>query len=199
MVQIPRHKVFVSFHHEDQEYKDYFVQMLEGSIVDKSVEDGDIDDTNLPTETIRQKIRDDFIADATVTVVLIGPYTWQRKHVDWEIGSSLRATSKNPRCGLLGILLPTHPNNWIALINSGPSIPPPHPEMVDWRPELIPPRLADNCDKYDDSYARLYRWTEDIALIRHWIHRAFQRRAGTPPNNSRPQFKQNRSGSCWRD
>ena len=29
MVQIPRHKVFVSFHHEDQEYKDYFVQRLE--------------------------------------------------------------------------------------------------------------------------------------------------------------------------
>ena len=70
--------------------------MMEGDIVDRSVEDGDIDDTNLSTETIRQKIRDDFIADATVTVVLIGPCTWQRKHVDWEIGSSLRATQRTP-------------------------------------------------------------------------------------------------------
>ena len=62
------------------------------------------------TETIRQQIRDNFIRDATVTVVLIGPCTWQRKHVDWEIGSSLRKTKRNSRCGLLGILLPNHPN-----------------------------------------------------------------------------------------
>ena len=53
--------------------------------------DGDIDDS-LATDTIRQRIRDNFIRDATVTVVLIGPCTWQRKYVDWEIGSSLRAT-----------------------------------------------------------------------------------------------------------
>ena len=84
--------------------------MMGDDIVDKSVEDGDIDDDNLATETIRQKIRDDFIADATVTVVLIGPCSWQRKHVDWEIGSSLRDTKKNSRCGLLGILLPNHPD-----------------------------------------------------------------------------------------
>ncbi len=110
MPQTPRHKVFISFHHEDQKYKDRFVRMMEGNVVDKSVEDGDIDDQNMKTTTIRQKIRDEFIADATVTVVLIGPCTWQRKHVDWEIGSSLRKTKKNPRCGLLGILLPNHPD-----------------------------------------------------------------------------------------
>ena len=83
----PRHKVFISFHHEDQFYKDRFAQIMEYDIVDKSVEDGDIDD-NLMVETIRQKIRDDFIADATVTVVLIGTTTWQRKHVDWEIADT---------------------------------------------------------------------------------------------------------------
>ena len=107
--QPPRHKVFVSFHHDDQKYKDWFVTVMKGDIVDKSVEDGDIDD-RIKVETIRQKIRDDFIADATVTIVLIGPCTWQRKHVDWEIGSSLRDTKLNSRCGLLGILLPNHPD-----------------------------------------------------------------------------------------
>ena len=105
MAQTKRHKVFISYHVDDQEDKDRFAQMMENDIVDKSVKDDDIDDTNLKVETIRQKIRDDYIADATVTVVLIGPCTWQRKHVDWEIGSSLRDTKKNPRCGLLGILL----------------------------------------------------------------------------------------------
>ena len=98
-----RHKVFISFHHDDQRYKDRFVDMMDGHIVDESVHDEDIDDDNLRTETIRQKIRDDFIADATVTVVLVGACTWQRKHVDWEIGSSLRNTKRNSRCGLLGI------------------------------------------------------------------------------------------------
>lgn len=107
MNQVPKHKVFVSFHHQDQGYKDLFTQIMGDDIVDKSVEDGDINDSNVPTNTIRQQIRDEFIRDATVTVVLIGPCTWQRKHVDWEVGSSLRRTRRNSRCGLLGILLPT--------------------------------------------------------------------------------------------
>ena len=177
MPQAPRHKVFISFHHDDQKYKDRFVQMMEGDVVDKSVEDGDIDDQN-KTETIRRRIRDDFIADATVTVVLIGPCTWQRKHVDWEIGSSLRDTEKNPRCGLLGILLPNHPNFGSKT-----------------NPRLIPPRLADNRTR-NDSYALISDWNGQTVNIRNWIHRAFQRRDGTPPNNSREQFSRNRSGNC---
>ena len=205
--QPPRHKVFVSFHHDDQKYKDWFVTVMKDDIVDKSVEDGDIDDLNIKTETIRQKIRDDFIADATVTVVLIGPCTWQRKHVDWEIGSSLRDTKLNSRCGLLGIWLPNHPDFGRKKYN----------------PRLIPPRLADNC-KGSDSFACIYDWPEEINArdleflkcgivpdkirrfedkIRNWIHRAFERRLKMPPpDNNRPQFGRNRPGSCsagWKD
>lgn len=186
MPQTKRHKVFISFHHdEDQGYKERFVKMMEGNVVDKSVGDGDIDDQNRKTATVRQKIRDDFIADATVTVVLIGPCTWKRKHVDWEIGSSLRKTKKNPRCGLLGILLPKHSDF----------------KKEEYDPHLIPPRLADNCDG-DDPYACLYDWSNQAGDIRRWIHRAFQRRDGTPPNNSREQFGRNRKGKCskgWQD
>lgn len=188
-----RHKVFVSFHHNnvDQAYKNLFVGMMEDNVVDKSVEDGDIDDAKLKAETIRQKIRDDFISDATVTVVLVGPCTWQRKHVDWEIGSSLRHTEKNARCGLLGILLPNHPNYSTNQFN----------------PRLIPPRLADNCTGFD-PYAIVYRWPvidrwsyawridQAASVIRAWIHRAFQRRKGALPRNSRQHFRKNRSGIC---
>jgi len=181
MNAIPKHKTFVSFHHEDQGYKSKFVDMMEGDIVDKSVEDGDIDNTWLATETIRQKIRDEFIRDATVTVVLIGPCTWQRKHVDWEIGSSLRDTRLNSRCGLLGILLPNHANYGTAKHN----------------PSLIPPRLADNCGG-QDPFARICDWSDDPESVGNWIHRAFSRRNGTPPNNSRQQFARNRSGECRR-
>ena len=186
MNDVPRHKVFISFHHEDQPYKDDLVEILEDHIVDKSVEDGDIDD-NLQTNTIRQKIRDEFIRDASVTIVLVGPCTWQRKHVDWEIGSSLRDTKKNSRCGLLGILLPNHYDHG----------------KQKYRCKLIPPRLADNCNG-DDPFALMYDWpgTWRAYNIRKWIHTAFKRKGGIPPDNSRHQFRRNRSGSCadgWSD
>lgn len=173
-----KHKVFISFHHDDQMYKDRFVDMMEGHIVDESVHDEDIDDDNLRTETIRQKIRDDFIADATVTVVLVGACTWQRKHVDWEIGSSLRNTKRNSRCGLLGILLPTHPDY----------------DEDKYNERLVPPRLANNCGK--NSYARMYYWSESPSKVQGWIHSAFLRRNKIDPHNSLPQFKKNRSGDC---
>lgn len=179
MTQVPRHKVFISYHVDDKKHKDNFARIMEYHFVDKSVKDEDIEDTNLKVETIRQKIRDDFIADATVTVVLIGPCTWQRKHVDWEIGSSLRDTKKNPRCGLLGILLPNHPSF------GGKS----------YAPRLIPPKLADNCNG-NAPYASIYNWTSSPSSIRRWIHAAFQRRDGTSPDNSRDQYRNNRSGDC---
>ena len=177
MPQRPRHKVFISYHNKDQHYKDWFLRQMSGDIVDKSVGDGDIDDRNIKTATIRQKIRDEFIADATVTIVLIGPETYARKHVDWEISSSLRKTKKNSRCGLVGILLPNHPD-----YNK------PKP-----RESLIPPRLIANF-KGNDPYAQIYRWPKNnrITPIRQWVEEAFQRRDGTPPNNALKPFARNR-------
>ena len=153
-------------------------------IVDKSIEDGDIGD-GLALDTIRRKIRDEFIADATVTVVLIGKCTWQRKHVDWEIGSSLRDTDYNPRCGLIGVLLPTHLD-----YNTG-----------SYTPSRIPPRLADNCSG-TNSYALICNWTEKMEDIQNLIHKAFKKRYDVNPDNKRVQFGKNRSGSCsdgWTD
>ena len=157
---IPRHKVFISYHDEDREHKDRFVRNMGDSIIDESVQVDDIDDINLQVE-VRRRIRDYYVADATVTVVLIGPCTWQRKHVDWEIGSSLRDTKNNSRCGLLGLLLPHH-------LDYG---------KKSFRPQLVPPRLADNCNG-DDSFASIYdmpgSWIE--SSVRRWVHEAFLRR-----------------------
>ena len=183
MNQTPRHRVFVSYHHEDQAYKDWFVREMGDDIVDESIEEGDIDDDNLATETIRQYVRDGFIRDATVTVVLIGPCTWQRKHVDWEIGSSLRKTKLNSRCGMLGILLPNHPDYG----------------KQQYGLRSVPPRLVDNVTG-EDPYAIVYTWPSNHQLsgIRDWIHTAFERRDGTPPNNGRDQYRNNRGGDCSR-
>ena len=180
---VPRHRIFISYYDEDRKYKDRFVRTMGDKIIDRSVQVGNIVDDNLLVETIRQTIRDEYIADATVTVVLIGPCTWQRKHVDWEIGSSLRDTNNNSRCGLVGILLPHHPDY----------------DKDTFNPNLIPPRLADNCNG-DDSFASIYDYPKRqvSATIKRWIHEAFVRRRGTPPDNSRIQYGRNRSGPCAR-
>ena len=182
---VPRHKVFISYYDDknDRRYKDRFVDMMKGYIVDKSVHDDDIDDVNLSIETIRQRIRDNFISDATVTVVLIGSCTWQRKHVDWEISASLIERPNNPRCGLLGLILPNHPDF----------------RMEPFNPHLIPPRLADN-HSGAAPYALIHNWTgnpNEANKIRRWIDEAFRRRNRTPyPNNNRQQFRNNRRSDC---
>lgn len=175
-----RHKVFISFHSADLDYKIRFEQIFANYhevIISRSVSEGDIDD-GLKTETVRQKIRDEYLRDSTVTVVLVGAKTWQRKHVDWEISSSIRHTQYNHRSGLLGILLPTHPNYF----------------ENNHHPGLIPPRLHDNvvC-----GYADIRKWTENPVLVQGWIHEAFKKRETELPNNSFASFVNNKSGSHW--
>ena len=173
-----RHKVFVSYHHaNDQSYRDRFEKLFAEThdiMVSKSVQIGDIS-TDLKTETIRQKIRDEYLRDSTVAVVLIGKQTWQRKHVDWEIGSSIRDTEYNPRSGLLGIILPTYP-------------------FKPYDAYTIPPRLYGNIKC---GFASIHSWTENPATVQKWIHDAFERRNKIIPDNSFQNFVNNRSGENW--
>ena len=181
--QLPRRRIFVSHHDEDREYKKRFLQVMGDLVVDVSVDEDDIDDADLSTETIRQEIRDRYIRQVSVTVVLIGACTWQRMHVDSEIHSSIRHTDYNQRCGLLGIWLPEHPNY----------------RSDEYNERLMPARLADNVEG-DNPYARLYDWPPKRArrreVVCQWIDEAFQRRRGIPPNSNRPLLLGNIGGSC---
>jgi len=176
-----RRKGFVSYHHAlDESYKNIFELRFGnsfGAIVPGSVKVGEID-PNLPTETIRQKIRDEYLRDTSVTVVLIGAQTWQRKHIDWEIGSSIRDTKTNPRSGLLGILLPTYPRA----------------DKSKYNPRTIPPRLHDNIEC---GFASIHNWSEDAETVQDWIHQAYLRKSTKQPDNSRASFGKNRSGDVW--
>ena len=175
-----RHKVFVSYHHEnDQNYRNLFERMFGSVYVSKSVEIGEID-SNLKTETIRRKVRDEYLRDSTVTVVLIGRDTWRRKHIDWEISSSIRHTQFNPRSGLLGIILPSYPRS----------------DRQSYDRYTIPPRLYDNIES---GYSVIYNWTDNSNSIENWIHNAFLNKDKILPDNSRSLFNNNRSGSRWYD
>lgn len=181
-----RHKVFVSYHHaNDQYYREEFEKLFvynHDIMLTNSVQMGDIN-PNLRTETIRQKIRDEYLRDSTVTIVLIGTETWKRKHVDWEIGSSIRDTFYNPRSGLLGIFLPSYPLQQNSITNN-----------CEYYPYTIPPRLEKNVEC---GYAKVYSWSNDPDEVQNWIHEAFLNRNRIIPNNSFPTFRNNRSGERW--
>lgn len=173
----PRHRVFVSFHHAlDEYYKLRFEQLFcqyEKAVYSKSVQDGEIN-TSLATETIRQTIRDNHLRNSSVTMVLVGQQTWKRKHVDWEISSSIRDTLYNKRSGLVGLLLPTRPDY-------GPYLSPDYGTM--------PARLVDNLEC---GYASLHNWTEDASQMTAIIHGAWLRRNGPiAPKQSRELMSYN--------
>lgn len=168
-----KHKVFISFyHHDDQEYKEYIDKYLSSNIINKSVADGEYspDDSD---EYIKRLIREDKISDSSVIVVLIGPNTKKRKHVDWEIYAGLRA-SVNGSSGLLGILLPE-----FELTSDG-----------KYDTKDIPARLGDNVDS---GYSACYTWDYAIRHFDEIIEKAYNDRIRlkNKRDNSRLQMQRN--------
>ncbi|MBO9475844.1 TIR domain-containing protein [Shimia sp. R10_1] len=110
-------KAFVSYHHKnDQSYREHLAYLAEhyGSFEDGSVEVGEIDDS-LSSEAIRRIIRDEYLRDTSVTILLCGTETRFRKHIDWELKSSMIDGSVNKKSGILVIDLPsTSCTSWHA-------------------------------------------------------------------------------------
>ena len=103
------HNVFISYHHSnDQEYKNTLIGYGKnfGLFIDKSVDTGEISE-NMSDQAIREKIRDEYLRESTVTILLAGTETKGRKHVDWELYSSMFDGSRNKKSGILVINLPT--------------------------------------------------------------------------------------------
>lgn len=169
-----RHKVFISYYHkDDQYYRNRFEKLFGHLFINKSVEPGDID-TDVSTEYIKRLIQQGYITDTSVLIVLVGPKTYCRKHVDWEISAAL-SKKVGGYSGLLGLCLPTH-------LNYGKD---------KYNPDIVPPRLIDNLKS---GYAKFYDWAEDEIKIKKWVEEAFQDRVDKADkiNNSRVQFKYNR-------
>lgn len=170
-----KHKVFFSFyHHDDQYYKNILDQRFGSRIINKSVMDGEYDPDN-SDEYIKRLIREDKVSDSSVVVVLVGPNTKTRKHVDWEIYAGLR-TSINGNAGLIGVLLPTFPLDYNNRYNS-----------TD-----LPARLADNVKS---GYADLYGWNCFLNNFDSIIQNAFDNRVTrrSKINNTRQQMQRNLS------
>ncbi|MDE0396260.1 MAG: TIR domain-containing protein [Candidatus Poribacteria bacterium] len=149
------HKVFISYHHaNDQSYKDALITLAEGQdvFIDASVDTDDIPD-ELDDEQIRRTIRDDYLGDSTVTIVLVGTETMHRKHVDWEIYSSMYDGAVNKKSGIIAVMLPSTGVSYVHASHEGERALYPYFEWTaspnsrtEWerRYPYMPARLIDN-------------------------------------------------------
>lgn len=102
-------KCYISFKTEDFNYK-YAIQSNPSiDIVDKSL-DRPVESTN--EDYIMRCIREDYLADSTVTIHLIGTFSaeargaQEQRFIKRELQASLYNAAGNTRNGVLGVVLP---------------------------------------------------------------------------------------------
>jgi len=173
LIQTKR-KTFISYYHyDDSEYKKKFLNLTSDLIVSKSVEEGDIS-SDVSDEYVKQLIQKGYLYDTTVLVVLIGAKTKCRKHVDWEISGALNRKVGDSYAGLLGLLLPSHPDYGKDTYNGN----------------LVPARLYDNLQS---EYAILQDYTTDRKKLQEYIELAYKNRKAKSDKriNNRIQMQRN--------
>jgi len=196
---IPQHKIFISFHHaNDQWYKEELqrLNINHDLFIDVSVDTGDID-KNLSDESIRQKIRDDYLGESTVTILLVGTETKNRNHIDWELKSSMINGKKNKKSGILVINLPsTNCKNYRASHEGEKERI--YPENSSWttimeRTELesrypfMPDRIIDNLmeSKVKISITYWDKIIDDLQGLKFLIHKTYEDKGDCEYNLSR--------------
>ncbi len=204
------HKVFISYHHKnDQDYKDALVNwnLQAHAFIDMSVDTGDIDE-DLETETIRVKIRDEYLRDSSVTIVLVGLETAKRKYVDWEIYSSMKDGIINKKSGILVVLLPsvTVGRNHHVFAPNGDEEKAMYSNVLNWSPigsrvsfvrdgfEYIPDRIIDSIVNKGAKIS-ITTWDDFIANgregIEQFIEFAHLARESNEYDFSRPMRERN--------
>ena len=167
-----RRKCFITYHHADEKQVADFVGKFDHNgdvfIVRRLGEmPGDIVDST-DTDYVMRKIREEFISDSTVTLVLAGACTWARRYVDWEIQASLRQGASQLPNGLLGIPL-TGFKQW-------------------------PTRLESNING-NEGYAGSIPYPQTLDVLQQGIEWAFARRTthANKISNPRERFGYNKS------
>ena len=196
------HKVFISYHHKDQEYKDSLVKWGERNkiFVDRSVDTGDISD-ELSDESIRVKMRDDYLRDSTVTILLVGKETRRRKHFDWEIYSSMYDGPVNKRSGLVVINLPGISTHCTAAYGDEEKKLL-YPTIISWttvderaeyerRYPYMPDRIIDNLLKADVNISVTQTKWVNIQTLKFLVGAAFSNRSNCKYDLSNPMRRAN--------
>lgn len=197
------HRVFVCYHHKnDQLYKETLTRWAENNqvFIDGSVGLGEIPE-DWDDQKVREFIRDEFLRDTTVTIVLVGTETKFRKHVDWEIYSSMHDGTKNKKSGIIVILLPTVKGDYYTcgFGNEKAFI---YPEQQLWttiterseferRYPYMPARIIDNLVKSGVNIS-VINWDKvTVENLKLMIDNAYNNRASQNYDMARPMRERN--------
>jgi hypothetical protein len=171
-----RHKCFVSYHvADDQEVAQFITdygRLFIPTVVGVTEDDDFVDSTD--TAYIMNEIRERYLSDSTVTIVMVGRCTWARRFVDWEIYSTLRTYKNYPISGLMGITLPSVANDLT---------------------KQAPARLADNVDDHK-KYARWWKYPNSAQDVKTCIEDAFQARSNRTDLINNTRARKERSSQC---
>ena len=103
------HKCFISFKTQDIDYKKKIQEDMGIEMIDKSLNEPINSDNE---DYIMRKIREDYLADSTVTSYLIGEYSAENSflqdqtYIKRELQASLYNGENNTKNGILGVVLP---------------------------------------------------------------------------------------------
>ncbi|MCP8849145.1 TIR domain-containing protein [Latilactobacillus curvatus] len=100
-----KHKCFISFKTEDQQYKDALQNKYALDIIDKSLNNPI---NSYDEDYIMQVLRRDYLQDSTVTLVLIGTHSAENNFFENQnyIKRELQASLYSKPNGIVGIVLP---------------------------------------------------------------------------------------------
>lgn len=170
-----KRRVFISHYRGDRNEVDAFIDKFANQekvftpyVLGASDNDDFIDSGN--PEYVMSKIREKYLQDTTVTIVLVGSCTHSRRYVDWELKSSLRQGSFTPN-GVMGIILPSQGAQ-----------------------ACIPPRLEANWTKgHANCYARYWVYPSSAEVLGGWIEDAYAARTARAHliQNSQDMMKYN--------
>ena len=160
-------KAFITFHPADQKYADQLAEQFADAVTAKiggvTEHDDFIKDVH-EAAFIEREIRDRYLTNTTITIMLAGKCTWSQRFVDWEIAASLRKDADRGRSALLGLRLPYLPPG----------------------PTTVPERFQDNLTA---GYAVFKPFPTSSDDLRDWVRLALERRDSVTPDNSRPLRK----------
>jgi len=172
----PRRKVFVSHSHLHEKENNTFLVQFGDVFVAKGLGVGDNDEfiNSTDTDYVMRRIRELYLEDSTVTIVLIGACAHSRRYLDWEIKASLQKSGDGFANGLLGITLPSTDGS-----------------------AFLPERFKLNWDKeQQNSYALYHSYPTSKEQLRGWIEEAFQRRQSHTHLIKNSQDKWGYNGKC---
>ncbi len=174
-MSINRRKVFISHYKADRAEVDDFVRNFSSVFISEVLGANDNDDfiNSTDTDYVMRRIRELYLEDSTVTIVMLGSCTHSRRYIDWEIKSSLRQGGYTPN-GLMGIVLPSRK-----------------------RKARLLERFRSNWNEnHDDSYARFLSYPSSPLQLSKWIKNAHQARTTRAHLISNSQYMVKYNSKC---